>query len=522
MNHGRSTRISLSRTAWLWLLPVSLASVVAYQPAGSSTPWSMLLGIGLVAQAILGMTWWVVRQISPSTPAAVLGCVLGAATRSTATGVLSWLAGSGATVWERFVPGTVIFSIASLLVCWGVTTRRATSMEHGRLLLDRDVCTREVIKLQEAIGDLRHTVRQRIEAGFTEEQGIDRILDRLLPEVVQDLRVPPSRTRNVTDALQSLLRDDPFPVAWVSVAMVALCATAAVMSLGPVSAIALLLALGGCIEVLIRIARWTAPWRATLGGSANAAVVVTLWIMIAAAAGGILMAFPAALERWQNLPLVIALLTLAFEVAFAGVASARRQALIARTALSGEVLALNAERQFLEGQLAAERSRLRRLVHGELQSRLTAARLAAGTKRQVSVDSVAVVVGDFLTRIDGPAPQRRFSESLEDLTQVWDRACHITCSGADLVDPMRAHAMTAICEEAIANAVVHGKATAIDIRVRADTPDSGLEVTIAADGLAPAPNVRPGTGMAIFAEFSRDFCLRAGESNGSVLLAHIA
>lgn len=140
-----------------------------------------------------------------------------------------------------------------------------------------------------------------------------------------------------------------------------------------------------------------------------------------------------------------------------------------------------------------------RLLHGNVQSTLlaVAARVdraaeVTGAEHAVMLDSAARDLRELRDRIASPEPEQwAVSEALEDVIALWDQLLGIRlhCDEAmfDQLDaaPATRSAVIDVVAEALTNAVRHGAARVVDVRIE-PLPGERLSVVVRDDGRASA------------------------------------
>ena len=148
-------------------------------------------------------------------------------------------------------------------------------------------------------------------------------------------------------------------------------------------------------------------------------------------------------------------------------------------------------------------------LHGSVQTRLVTCAMvieqAAATEDESTLN---LALTEALSALGTPvAPARTTSTLSSEVARkvsLWEGFCTFDVQ----IDPLtalrfqnEAPAVGRVVEEAISNAIRHGKATHIDIDVTADTPQA-LHVVISDNGMGPQGGT-PGIGSAYLAQVSQ-------------------
>lgn len=147
------------------------------------------------------------------------------------------------------------------------------------------------------------------------------------------------------------------------------------------------------------------------------------------------------------------------------------------------------------------------LLHGSVQSALTAASIRASQATVLSDSDRAAILRDLDRAIDAlrnPTQKHiTLEESLTELSQTWEGICDLDIAllpeVAKVINASQETSLVVneILKEAVSNAVKHGAASKADISVQ--LLESGdLEVLVSNNGSRPKPNPGNGIGTTIF------------------------
>lgn len=167
-----------------------------------------------------------------------------------------------------------------------------------------------------------------------------------------------------------------------------------------------------------------------------------------------------------------------------------------------------------------------RVLHGPIQEAIAASihRLQSRSERQSRVEIVADMQERIFTALQTlTEPQELhidFDTTLRDLVELWDEVVEIQCTieadarEAMSHDPASASALVELIREGCNNAIRHGSAQHIDIRVSLAAHAREIALEVANDGNPLAPNSRRGLGSQVFDER----CLSwSREQNGALV-----
>lgn len=165
------------------------------------------------------------------------------------------------------------------------------------------------------------------------------------------------------------------------------------------------------------------------------------------------------------------------------------------------------------------------LLHGTVQSAVTAAAIRAGSKDKVSAELQQQIVGDInraISALKDPVPEKvDFSQSIEALKETWVGISEIKVSidakASDLLTQKLDTALVAneVLKEAVSNAVKHGQARLIRIEI-SQTEDSDLLMVVSNNGKKPRRASESGIGSKIFDSVCLSYELRVNSETDLV------
>ncbi len=260
--------------------------------------------------------------------------------------------------------------------------------------------------------------------------------------------------------------------------------------------------------------------RMRLRGAAAAVLATYVGFAVVALANNWVWGFLSPLGRWLEWPSLFVLPALWLGIALTRSAQAQREATEAR--LQGVVAELAAAEARRRQALRHQYQSTGRLLHGEVQGTLLAiARrleeadaLPAGARAEAAEDAAGQLrrLGERIR--GGPAEDWAVERALADVAALWGGVAvvRIDCS-PDLLaridaDPALRTTLVDVVAEAVTNAVRHGGAEAVAVRL-AEAGDGRLALEVADDGRA-AERGTPGMGSQLLDEVSPDWSLELG------------
>lgn len=171
------------------------------------------------------------------------------------------------------------------------------------------------------------------------------------------------------------------------------------------------------------------------------------------------------------------------------------------------------------------------LLHGTVQSALTAAAIRANGKTRLQEGEQDAILSDLNRAIESlrnpELVELNFEKSLSDLQETWSGICTINYDVSPeawtaLAQDANARLVTnEVLKEAVSNAVKHGQASKVKIEI-ALTQDRSLQIKLENNGVPPARDFAPGLGSRIFDSVCTNFEIKAdGPSELTVFRATI-
>lgn len=218
---------------------------------------------------------------------------------------------------------------------------------------------------------------------------------------------------------------------------------------------------------------------------------------------------------WRVSPELINGLLL-FAAVIGGTAFAAQFSQLQRATTTEKLAGVNQQLEILNASLRQElwlnRRRTASVLHGPVQAALYASAMKLAQAPVPTPELVAEVQKDIqesLEKLNNPSNQEReeISAVLNQIVEIWSDAAEITISFPEELEralsnqPLASEALIEISREFINNAIKHGKAGTVSLRVfRLDT--YRLAVEVIDDGQGVPPGANPGFGSKILTELS--------------------
>lgn len=197
--------------------------------------------------------------------------------------------------------------------------------------------------------------------------------------------------------------------------------------------------------------------------------------------------------------------------------------------ISGELEAIAKENSLFAQRVWVFRKRWLLLLHGTVQSALTAAVARLQSAAEIDEFMVQMVKQDLLRAEKAinseTATEIDFQSSMNELRQVWQGICDIKIEISErakralIRNSDSAFCVNEIAKEAISNAVRHGAAERAKIQIDR-IEDDLLQIEIQNDGIAPRASEKPGIGSNMLSEICLQWSL-GGRSKNVVLQAEL-
>lgn len=207
---------------------------------------------------------------------------------------------------------------------------------------------------------------------------------------------------------------------------------------------------------------------------------------------------------------------LLFGAVVGGTAFAAQFAQLQRKTTTEKLAAVNQELEILNASLRQElwlnRRRTASVLHGPVQAALFASAMKLSQTAEPTPELVVEVerdIQDALEKLNNPnnLEGEEISTVLEQIVEIWSDAAQITISFSEELErallrkPLASEALIEISREFINNAIKHGKAETVSLRVFKVDPYR-LAVEVTDDGQGAPPGAKPGFGSKLLTELS--------------------
>jgi two-component sensor histidine kinase len=182
---------------------------------------------------------------------------------------------------------------------------------------------------------------------------------------------------------------------------------------------------------------------------------------------------------------------------------------------------LQKEVALFEQKLSIEKRTWSRIIHGEVQAALTAAVTRLQRTETLEPYQLEMVKQDLARAKDNlinpPKPQANFNQSLSEITSTWRSICtiqtDISARAQRAVDQNQDVCIVTneIIKEAVSNAVRHGQAKTVNIKLDR-IKDDILEIEISNDGYKPLRDQTPGLGSQLLDELTLSWQLNTNKN----------
>jgi signal transduction histidine kinase len=218
---------------------------------------------------------------------------------------------------------------------------------------------------------------------------------------------------------------------------------------------------------------------------------------------------------------------LLFGACVGGTTFAAQFAQLQRKATTEKLVAVNLQLEILNASLRQElwlnRRRTASVLHGPVQAALFASAMKLSQEQKPTPELVAEVEQDIasaLEKLNNPSnlEGEDISDLLNQIIEIWSDAAEISIEipedleAAITKQPLASEALIEISREFITNAIKHGKASSVSLKVsRLD--DLRISIEVVDDGQGVPPGAKPGFGSKILSELSLVWRLtRAGDT----------
>ena len=207
---------------------------------------------------------------------------------------------------------------------------------------------------------------------------------------------------------------------------------------------------------------------------------------------------------------------LLFGVSVGGTTFAAQFAQLQRKATTENLVAVNQQLEILNASLRQElwlnRRRTASVLHGPVQAALFASAMKLSQEQKPTPELVSEVEQDIaaaLEKLNNPSnlEGEDITDLLNQIVEIWSDAAQISIKipedleAAITKQPLTSEALIEIAREFITNAIKHGKASSVSLKVsRIDGARIAIEVID--DGQGVPPGAKPGFGSKLLSELS--------------------
>ena len=187
-----------------------------------------------------------------------------------------------------------------------------------------------------------------------------------------------------------------------------------------------------------------------------------------------------------------------------------------RKATTENLVGVNQQLEILNASLRQElwlnRRRTASVLHGPVQAALFASAMKLSQEQKPTAELVAEVEQDIsaaLEKLNNPSnlEGEDISDLLNQIVEIWSDAAKITIEIPEPLEaeialsPLASEALIEISREFITNAIKHGKASSVSLKVsRLD--DLRIAIKVVDDGQGLPPGAKPGFGSKLLSELS--------------------
>lgn len=455
-----------------------IAAVVS-DPTAAPRDRLVWLGIGVIAQAVLTLIYIVGARLGGGrSRVAVLAVVsLGAAGRAIAIAAIANIVGPGDPLSgpQRVASATVTFIVWGVLLGAAVQswadyreTLRALLRRVDRTLADADALSKE------------WQARLRTTSAFPDELAATALA--LQADIEKHLRPMSHRLwfgltdRQARARFITSFMTEPIPLAWIAVISVGLYTWTVSYHFGFVFGLFSALLTVGCIIGVLLLSQ--ALSRAL--PHYRAAIRVTTFVVAP------LVTVP--IDIWvigQGDPLGVAAIMLAILTVIMGTQGVAVGLRLRRSSL----YSLSTQVDILDAERSAAAARL----HSTMQSRWTAAAMRLQEAAEsADPESAQRAIADVRAVFDHTSPHDDTPTDLSTLARAWEGIAAITVHVPPDVPDVTRPTLSLLVEEAISNAIRHGRARTIDVLVTVTA--TTVDVVIVDDGSGVSADAQPGLG----------------------------
>lgn len=261
----------------------------------------------------------------------------------------------------------------------------------------------------------------------------------------------------------------------------------------------------------------TYSWRRAKPRTIAFIPVIVIWVSSSLGAAGF------AKYLYRDIPALsstsTSFLTLSFFLSVFGslykASSALRQVVLSE--MEASISALTWEKDRAASIARFEQEKMTQLVHGDIQSSITAAALRIKLKNSSAEEALLELTPKLQNLVESTPSESKLFEGLESIKNVWLGVCDINIDfdhATENVDPYAGYSIMSVVREAFSNSVRHGKATKIQVKI--NRTDNYWTVLVTDNGRLPKKIRTNGYGSELFNNLSESTELNS--ANGQTTL----
>lgn len=554
---------AISMPQWLILLPWSVTITLTIPGNDLSKPndWFLWVLLPLIAQIPVGLIFIVAKfsylhsgDREPRPLAALVTFAFAGAVRGVTIGFLLNAFGllPDANLWYRIPGGAVLavfwFAVVSFTVDATRTFRDSANRLKHQLELESSILENGQQKIatlhQTATTEVEALIRARLETTAIDGSNQPAILAARLDDLVKDVVRPlisqlddqASQTRKLLESLTPASTPTRNRVRQVFAGLFvsrpvlpALAAALVGMTLLPLKillggwVIAGISAAASALVIFLGLTALLFARRLTAKNMSKSSQVTQLWLAWIAIA--FIDAFVTRLvPQFAEVPEASIWLIMAFDlfvfsfVALSGSIASQRNSTLRQLA---DAVERNSWAIARLSQMAwAQQRHLAQLVHGDVQSRITAVALSLryhNASDAEAAQKIAELVSYCKAVLSGNSNPESIDEYLAGAKELWAGTLQINVNDSELaLDKLRKDetgnmVAVEIIREAISNAVRHGGAKTVDIAMQLKDPSTKtITIRIDNDGISEKAELVPGFGSKLLDQLTTSWSLRRG------------
>lgn len=535
----------VSLIAWLLLAPISIFFTIEVVPEGRIEGYSVWAGylVGLLGHLVTGVVLWSAKVFvlidtkkKPKPILTLSSFAVAGLFRGASVAFLFDFFGitADADYIERMRSGAVLvvvwFAVSAVMVD-GWKNYKATFLELSEKRdLQKTIRDEGLKKLQAEIDKLISQIKQTLEEALrigSNLKDFHRAVDEFVrplshrigseaTSIVLDSK-PPKRQLKIGPVIQTALNSTPYNSSWTSLMAIIGTFSSRVWQFGWLAVIE---------SVGMALVIWLSFF------AARSLRLFGLWVPVVWFITGLLTSGCSSLITTGQVQLTPQLLYLSVNVFFpaaivAFIGGFDRNAKQNLDLMRYVIAELKWETASLQQRSWVEQRRIGRFVHSELQSRIRAFALRMDLADQMPPDEEVLKLKLECERaLSIGVKQQDFEAFMEDISELWLGVMETTFnSSPGALEALRSDgyasaAAIEVVREALSNAVKHGKARRVSVKLELEDAILGqLAISVTNDGLTPS-ETSPGFGLKAIADLSLKWEL-SSSTNQTILYSAI-